>query len=125
MTNNTLKAIFSRTSGHCHFCGDRLFFARRGIKKGQPEKGAWEVDHVIQKDKGGKNAAENYLPACVRCNRLRWHRKGRALRELLLLGLIAKKEIKKNTDAGKHFRRLVARRQAANRQRNLKKEPMT
>ena|GEM_PF-5747357 len=61
MTATTLKLIFSRTSGHCHFCGDKLIFSRRGIKKDEPEKGAWEVDHVIQKHKGGKNASENYL----------------------------------------------------------------
>jgi hypothetical protein len=101
MTPSTLKLIFSRTSGHCHFCGDRLIFSRRGMKKGQPEKGAWEADHVLQKDKGGRNSVENYLPACVRCNRLRWHRKGKDLRELLLLGLIANSEIKKGSETGK------------------------
>jgi 5-methylcytosine-specific restriction endonuclease McrA len=124
MTATIRKSVFFRTSGHCHFCGDRLFFSRRGMKKGQPEKGAWEVDHVIQKNKGGKNSTENYLPACVRCNRLRWHHKGRALRELLLLGLIAKGEIKKGTDIGRHLRRLALKHIAANKQRQLKEEPM-
>jgi 5-methylcytosine-specific restriction endonuclease McrA len=89
MTNNTLNLIFSRTSGHCHFCGDPLIFGKRGLKHRKNENGAWEVDHVIQKDKGGKSSVANYLPACVPCNRLRWHRRGEQLRELLLLGLIA------------------------------------
>ena len=117
MNDTTLRLIFSLTSGHCHFCGDKLFFSRRGMKKGQPEKGAWEVDHVIQKHKGGKNAVENYLPACVRCNRLRWHRKGRALREILILGLIAQDEIKKDTDTGKTIKRLKKKRQLATEKR--------
>ncbi len=110
MTTATLNIIFSRTSGHCHFCGDRLFFSRQGMKKGQSEKGSWEVDHVIQKDKGGKNSVENYLPACVRCNRLRWHSKGRHLRELLVLGLIATKEIKRKTATGEKIRELKKKR---------------
>ena len=59
MTINTLRFIFSLTSIHCQFCGDRLIFARRVMKKGQPETGAWEVDHIIQKDKGGKNSVKN------------------------------------------------------------------
>jgi 5-methylcytosine-specific restriction endonuclease McrA len=122
MITSILKLIFSRTSGHCHFCGDRLIFSRRGMKKGQPEKGAWEVDHVIQKDKGGKNAVENYLPACVRCNRLRWHRKGKDLRELLLLGLIAAGEIKKGTETGKRMLELKKKRGKENRNRRAQRQ---
>lgn len=117
MTVHTLKLIFSLTSGHCHFCGDPLIFARRGMKKDQPEDGAWEIDHVIQKDKGGKNAAENYLPACVRCNRLRWHRKGKDLREILLLGLIAKNEMKKGSVTGQKIIELKKRQEIANKKR--------
>jgi len=44
VTIATNKIIFSRTSGHCHFCGEMLFFSRRGMKKGQSEKGAWGKD---------------------------------------------------------------------------------
>lgn len=122
MTITTLKLIFSRTSGHCHFCGDKLFFSRSGMKKGQPEKGAWEVDHVIQKHKGGRNASENYLPAWVRCNRLRWHRKGKALREILLLGLISKNEIRKGTSTGQYISKLITKRAATNKLRRSRKE---
>jgi hypothetical protein len=55
VTSFTLKRVFFRTAGNCHFCGDKLFFSRRRVKRAQPEKGAWEVDHVSQTDKGGKN----------------------------------------------------------------------
>ena len=117
MTPSTLKLIFSRTSGHCHFCGDSLIFGKRGLKDCKNENGAWELDHVIQKDKGGRTAADNYLPACVRCNRLRWHRKGKDLRELLLLGLIAAGEIKKGTETGKRIQELKEKRTKENKKR--------
>jgi len=122
MRHAALEAIFSSTSGHCHFCGDSLIFERRGMKKRQPEEGAWEVDHVIQKGKGGKNAEDNYLPACVRCNRLRWHRKGSEIRELLLLGLIAKDEIKKGSETGRKISEMITRREEMNRKRRTVRE---
>jgi HNH endonuclease len=68
--------------------------------------GHWEVDHVIQRDKGGAETSENCLPACTRCNRLRWHRTGDGIRDLLLLGVIAVKEIKDRTPTGKQLERL-------------------
>ncbi len=75
-------------SGHCHFCGDEIEFDKRGWARDLA--GYWEADHVIQKEKGGSNNPDNFLPACTRCNRLRWHRSGRSLRQVLFLGLVAK-----------------------------------
>jgi 5-methylcytosine-specific restriction endonuclease McrA len=100
-SNQQLREIFQRTSGHCHFCGDKLRLEKHGDSSIAELAGAWEADHVIQRGKGGSKAAANCLPACVRCNRLRWHRKGKQLRELLLLGLIANDEIKKRNKVGK------------------------
>jgi 5-methylcytosine-specific restriction endonuclease McrA len=98
MTERQLKAIWARTAGHCHFCGDPVDFEKRGWA---PQlDGYWEVDHVIQRGKGGQKGAENCLPACTRCNRLRWHRTGAAVRELLELGLIARDEIRRESEAG-------------------------
>lgn len=112
-TDKQLREIFDKTGGHCHFCGDRLYFKRYGWKKETPLKGAWEADHVIQRAKGGAKGIENCLPACVRCNRLRWHRRGREMRELLTLGLVAKDGIKKGTDFGKEASRLMKKREEA------------
>jgi hypothetical protein len=99
-----LREIYDSTKGHCHFCGDPIKFEHRGWSP-EPD-GHWEVDHVIQRHKGGAKTSENCLPACTRCNRLRWHRTGEALRNLLLCGVIAVKEIKGNTCIGKQLRRL-------------------
>lgn|SRR5208283_1290732 len=101
MNETTLREIYVKTSGHCHFCGDPIKFENRGWC--ETPDGHWEMDHVIQRNKGGSKTSENCLPACTRCNRLRWHRTGDALRELLLLGVIAVKEIKDGTQTGKQL----------------------
>jgi hypothetical protein len=98
MTEHGLRKIFDKTSGHCHFCGDPIIFENRGWS--DTPDGHWEVDHVIQRDKGGAKSAENCLPACMRCNRLRWHRTGESIRNILLLGIIARKEIKHGSRLG-------------------------
>ena len=105
MTEVQLRAIWDKTNGHCHFCGDPVSFRKRGYRR-QRADGCWEVDHVVQRDKGGLRLIENCLPACTSCNRLRWHRKGPALRELLVLGIIAKGEIEKLSETGKTLVRL-------------------
>ena len=115
MRDNGLKAIFEKTSGHCHFCGDKVRFNNRGWSASP--HGHWEVDHVIQRKKGGAKSATNCLPACMRCNRLRWHRTGEAIREILLLGIIARKEIKNGTCMGRELKRLRAKRLAENKTR--------
>ena len=80
-------------------------------------KGYWEVDHVIQLDKGGKNSVENCLPACTMCNRLRWSRRGIKLRKLIFLGLIAQCEIKKGTKFGVRILELKRKRKSQNERR--------
>lgn len=119
MITKTLRQIFNRTNGHCHFCGDKLVFEKYGLQK--DENGTWEADHIIQKGKGGSKSPENCLPACYRCNRLRWHRKGKNIRNLLFLGLIAKDEIERKTDLGKAIIKLKNKRRLQNkkRRRNL------
>lgn len=109
-----LKTIFDSTSGHCHFCGDPVVLEKYGCVDISAIEGAWEADHIVQQGKGGSKLAENCLPACVQCNRLRWHRKGSEIRDLLVYGLIAKNEIKRDSVIGKTLKQLVARRMAAN-----------
>ena len=75
----------------------RLSSKRRGWA--EDLSGYWAVDHVIQRHKGGLDGTENFLPACTRCNRLRWHCSGEDIRELLLLEFLASRRIKY---VGKH-----------------------
>ena len=121
MTTKKLRQIFDRTNGHCHFCGDKLVFEKYGLRKDENE--TWEADHIIQKGKGGSHNPDNRLSACYRCNRLRWNRKGKNIRNLLLLGLIAKDEIEHKSELGKAIVKLKNKRQNANkkRRRNLSK----
>ncbi len=120
IANKKLSVVFDKTSGHCHFCGDALVFDKYGVKDINNLEGAWEADHVIQKGKGGSKDIENCLPSCVRCNRLRWHRKGDDLRELIFCGLIVKDEIKKRTVLGKKISELKDKRINQNTSRRRK-----
>ncbi len=116
MTLDELRRIWQKTEGHCHFCGDPVIFERRGWIDGDLS-GYWEINHVIQRQKGGRVDADNCLPACTRCNRLRWHRKGEGIRELLFLGLIARDEIRSGTAVGKILARLQEQRLHRNKLR--------
>jgi 5-methylcytosine-specific restriction endonuclease McrA len=116
MTKGQLRKIWEKTQGHCHFCGDLVVFERRGWVDGALD-GYWEVDHVIQRHKGGGKSLDNCLPACTRCNRLRWHRQGEAVRELLFLGLIARDEITKGTLTGQRLDELRRKRLEQNQKR--------
>jgi 5-methylcytosine-specific restriction endonuclease McrA len=115
MTISRLRAVFDRTEGHCHFCGDALVFENRGWS-GTPE-GHWEVDHVIQRAKGGKRGDENCLPACTRCNRLRWNRTGPAFHEVIFYGLVAAREVRRRSLLGRAIGDLAAKQLAKNRSR--------
>ncbi len=119
MRESQLRKIFEMTKGHCHFCGDRVVFEKRGGRRTRNLKGYWEIDHVIQRAKGGESAIDNYLPACTQCNELRWHRKGNNLRQLLVLGLIAQNEIKKNSAIGKELAGLRIERARKNTRRRM------
>lgn len=123
LTNDALREVFEKTRGHCHFCGDPLRWRAYGANHIQLEKGAWVLDHVIQKGKGGPDSSDNYLPACSRCNSLRWHRKGKQLRELLVLGLVAKDEIKKGSGLGRTLRVMALRREMKNARRRRPLSP--
>lgn len=117
-SDNQLAEIFNRTKGHCHFCGDPLVLEMYG--KVDNEEGTWEIDHVVQKGKGGIKDASNCLAACIKCNRLRWHRTGQEVRDLLIYGLIAREEIKKKTQTGKTIEELKEKRILVNLSRRRK-----
>ena len=106
----TLAAIFQKSRGCCHFCGDPLIFENYDVGN---VKGSWNIDHVIQKSKGGLKGTDNCLPACVPCNRLRWNYTG----EALFLGIIALKEIRKNSEVGRKLIELKTKRLDENRKR--------
>jgi len=58
-SNQQLRDIFQRTSGHCHFCGDKLRLENYGDSSADEPIGAWEADHVIQRGKGGSKSPAN------------------------------------------------------------------
>lgn len=112
------KEIFDRTNGHCHFCGDPLIFESYG--KLDQEQGAWAIDHIIQRGRGGSKDVSNCLPACTTCNRYRWHRSGKEVRDLLLYGLVARDEVRKGTRIGEAIAKLKEKRLLVNQSRRRK-----
>jgi hypothetical protein len=114
-----LRKVWEKTNGHCHFCGDAVEFEKYG-KNGGDE--AWVLDHIAQKARGGSKDIDNCLPACHRCNHLRWHRSGEAIRRLLWLGLVAKDEIEKGSSIGKKLEELSTKRLADNEKRRASKK---
>ena len=72
---------------------------------------------MIQRDKGGPDVTENCLAACTRCNRLRWHRTGGEIRELIFLGLIARDQIRKDNEIGRTLEELKKKRLEENERR--------
>ncbi|NCQ17906.1 MAG: HNH endonuclease [Ignavibacteria bacterium] len=114
------KDIFNKTLGHCHFCGDALIFERRGRNPYPPLSGQWEIDHVVQVSRGGKESIENNLPICTQCNMLRWFRSGNNLREILRLGLVAKDEVIKDSATGKKLVELNSAREIKKQSRRSK-----
>jgi 5-methylcytosine-specific restriction endonuclease McrA len=119
VTSRGRRAVFDKTQGHCHFCVDELLFDNYGPKRKPYPPGAWELDHVIQRKKGGVSTSDNYLPACKQCNHLRWHRSGSDLRRLILLGLVANDEIRADTELGRAVNAEIENREAKNKRRQL------
>ncbi len=48
--------VFQRDAGHCQYCGAELTF------------NTFTMDHVIPKDSGGTDDAENLRLSCATCN---------------------------------------------------------
>jgi 5-methylcytosine-specific restriction endonuclease McrA len=117
------RDIFDKTHGVCHFCGDPLTFEKYDLRN-RDEPGVWNIDHISQMWRGGADAIENCLPACVSCNSSRWGDTGERLRELITLGRIAAKEIKKETALGKQLAELHRKHvEHKRKRRKLKEEP--
>jgi 5-methylcytosine-specific restriction endonuclease McrA len=80
-------AVRAKTGGKCHVCGGTL-----GDR--------WQADHVVPLNQGGRSKANNFLPVCTQCNRLRWGYKPAVLRLIMRFGIFAKQEIRRGSDLG-------------------------
>jgi 5-methylcytosine-specific restriction endonuclease McrA len=65
-TTKEVRAIYDRTSGHCHLCHKKL--ARTNYGKVNA-RGGWEVDHSVARAAGGTDHGNNLRAACTPCNR--------------------------------------------------------
>jgi 5-methylcytosine-specific restriction endonuclease McrA len=104
------KVIYAKTGGHCHLCGKWL----RGRD--------WVADHIVTHTAGGRHTLSNYLPACRKCNRLKWQYGPKAFRKILQLGVYTQKEMSKKTQLGRDIARLLRRRSSTNELRRISAE---
>lgn len=65
-----ISAIYDRTSGYCHICGNKVSFQNYGILGA---RGAWEIEHSRARARGGTNHGNNLYAACTPCNRKKSH----------------------------------------------------
>jgi len=115
MNKKELTKIWDKTGGYCHFCGRKLVFENYGKNKFIEDN--WNIDHIFPRAMGGDNTATNYLPICGECNRLKWHRTGEQIQELVKFGLVSLREKRKGTQIGKRISELYKLQQEANEAR--------
>jgi len=111
------KIVFKKTGGRCHFCAKKLKFS---AKSG--EFGRWQVDHIYPKIRGGADGLENYLAICNKCNRLRWCFDPKRIRKIFNYGIIAYRQAKKKTSAGKEIRKIHIKNREKNQKRRKKQK---
>lgn len=57
LTRELLGSVFSKTNGHCWYCGFEL-----------DPFGLWHIDHQIPQSQNGTDHIDNLVPACRSCN---------------------------------------------------------
>lgn len=74
LSNAIVRAVWSKTGGHCWYCGVQLeryhpgagVNHRYGLLVGRHY--FMEIDHAQPASRGGPSSLDNLLPACPRCN---------------------------------------------------------
>ena len=61
-TERQVDAVYKYTHGRCFYCN-------RDIAPREHRKGRWEVDHVRSVRENGESDLQNYVAACMECNR--------------------------------------------------------
>lgn len=71
------RAVFEKTSGHCHLCRKRMAFSNYG---NHGTRGAWEIDHSVPRALGGTDHLNNLYAAHTSCNRSKQARSSASVR---------------------------------------------
>jgi hypothetical protein len=62
----TRRAVFEKSSGCCHLCGERMAYSNYG---NHGARGAWEIDHSVPLALGGTDHLNNLYATHTICNR--------------------------------------------------------
>lgn len=72
------SAAFRQQNGRCHYCGALMwqgdpepFMRSHGLTEHQAGRLHRTAEHLIARQDGGKNTAENIVAACLLCNQRR------------------------------------------------------
>jgi len=71
-----VEKVHAKRGGYCHLCHKTT--VRRAY--GSTGRGAWEVDHLKPRSKGGTDHLNNLEVAHVECNRLKGNRSNETVR---------------------------------------------
>lgn len=75
--NETRRAVFAKTSGRCHLCGDTMAYSNYD---NHGARGAWEIDHSVPRSRGGTDHLNNLYGAHTGCNRSKQARSSASVR---------------------------------------------
>lgn len=78
--------VFDKTRGRCYYCDKALSFYNRD-RRG---RGAWEVEHLTPRAKGGTDHLNNLVAACWPCNLEKGTRASRSHRQKMVPVLSAR-----------------------------------
>ncbi|MGY5941141.1 HNH endonuclease [Stenotrophomonas forensis] len=85
MTSKTLKSLRARSfrvqNGGCYYCGVRMWSAspdELGLRSRSARPFQCTAEHLVARQDGGKDTAENVVAACHRCNQRRHKRQAPA-----------------------------------------------
>lgn len=73
----TRRAVFAKTSGRCHLCGEPMAYTNYG---NHGARGAWEIDHSVPRSQGGTDHLNNLYAAHTVCNRAKQARSNAGVR---------------------------------------------
>lgn len=73
----TRRAVFAKTNGRCHLCGEPMALSNYG---NHGARGAWEVDHSTPKSQAGTDHLNNLYAAHTVCNRSKQARSSASVR---------------------------------------------
>ena len=99
------KAVYNKTDGHCHICGENMTYRKM------------TVDHLVSRHHGGDDSLGNLLPAHGKCNRTKWTGRLDRWIQILNYGIFGFELIKSKHKLSLEIIELIKKREMRNRKK--------